>query len=591
MYYTRQPDDARGVDEALMRYYRHLEDHVATLPLQPLISVLVPVFRPRPVYLAEALASVSAQVYANWELCIVDDASEESELDVIIAELEAQYPDRVKVGRHVHNQHISATSNTALDLATGDYVALLDHDDRLYPNALAEVVRFLNEAAALHGAAPEIIYTDERIIDSDGEPVGIPFFKPGWSPQLHLAVNYTTHLSVYDSALVRRIGGFRKGLEGAQDHDLMLRCVEASTQPVLHVPISLYQWRAHDLSTAGTGDAKPYAWESGMRCVREALERRGRPGVVTRDEFTGHYRIAYDLLGEPLVSIVIPNRDSSAMLAQCVHSVLELSTYRNFEIVIVDNGSTQKSVFELYRSWEQGGNPISVVRDDGYFNFARLNNLGVKRARGDVLVLLNNDIKVLESNWLEEMLMLVQFPEIGAVGAKLLFPDGKLQHGGIVGSANGVAHHTGLGQQLNVHHYMDLVHTVHESLAVTAAALMVRRADYVAVGGLDECWVPNGYGDVDLCLRLTGRGLTNLYTPYAVLEHHESATRLQTPELFERRHMYAKWPAELVNDPFRNRNLSADGQMNPDPQQWMADPSPQLMRKWLTARNDGRFRP
>ena len=315
-YYTRQEGDLDSLDEAFIRYYAFLNDHVPTLEHQPLVSILVPVYRTRPDYLREALASVTGQLYPHWELCIVDDASDSAEVTAVIDEFVERHPDRVRVAVHTRNRHISAASNSALGMATGDYVALLDHDDRLYPNSLAEVIRSLNRERALTGAAPEIIFTDERIIDAAGKLVGEPFYKPGWSPQLHLSVNYTTHLTLYETGLVRRIGGFREGQKGAQDHDLMLRATEAARTPVHHVPMNLYQWRAHDLSTAGAGDAKPYAWDNGMRSVSEALTRRavpracrGTPSRATTRSSTSSARSRWCLLSS-----------RTGTLISCLHS-------------------------------------------------------------------------------------------------------------------------------------------------------------------------------------------------------------------------------------------------------------------------------
>lgn len=566
----------------LLSYYAHLHAHVATLPRQPLISVLVPVYRPAPAYLREALVSVALQTYDNWEVCIADDASDDPAVTAVIEQFVAEHPDRVRVVVHEVNQHISAASNSALALASGEYVTLLDHDDRLYPHALGEMVRAINDVEEASGAAPEILYSDEKVVGSDGGHLYDTFNKPGWSPFLHMSVNYTTHLSVYSTSLLRGIGGFRIGFEGAQDHDLMLRAVAAAQTDVVAVPILMYQWRSHPMSTAGDEGAKPYAWNNGMRAVTEACEQRGRPVSVTMDERTGHYRLHFELPEpRPKVSLVIPSKDSTEFLGACVASVRGLSTYPDIEIVIVDNGSTLPEVLEYYRQLQATDKGVRVVYDDGYFNFARLNNVGARAATGEFLVLLNNDTEVVTPDWIEQMLMLAQFPEIGAVGAKLLYPDGTVQHGGIVGIGAYIADHSGWRSKPEDRMYLDMVDTVHECLAVTAAALMVRAEVFWEVDGLQERHVPNGFGDVDFCLRLRERGYTNIYTPYATLIHHESITRKRNVEVAEMQYMRRRWGAQLLNDPYLNANLGRSGQYVADGQVTQPDIQSELFAEWL----------
>lgn len=568
--------------EQLLRYYAHLRAHIATLPLQPLISVLVPVYRPAPEYLREALVSVALQTYDNWEVCIADDASADPAVTAVLEQFAAEHPGKVSIAVHETNQHISAASNTALALASGEFVTLLDHDDRLYPHALGEVVRAINDTVDTTGTAPEIIYTDEKVVGADGTHLYDIFNKPGWSPFLHLSVNYTTHLSVYATELLRSIGGFRVGYEGAQDHDLMLRAVEGASTDVLAVPIVMYQWRSHPLSTAGDDGAKPYAWNNGIKAVTEACERRGRPAQVTIDERTGHYRLHFELPEPPpRVSLVIPSKDSTEFLGACIDSVRSLSTYPDVEIVIVDNGSTEPEVLAFYEQLEQTDAGVRIVYDGGYFNFARLNNVGARAATGTYLVLLNNDTEVVTPDWLEQMMMYAQFPEVGAVGAKLLYPDGTVQHGGIVGAGPYIADHSGWRSSPEDHMYLDMVDTVHECLAVTAAAMMVRADVYNDVGGLQERHVPNGFGDVDFCLRLRKRGYTNVYTPYATLIHHESVTRKRNVEAAETQYMRSQWGTELLNDPYLNANLARSGQYVPDGNVVQPDIQSELFAQWL----------
>lgn len=545
-----------GEQERLLQsYYAFLGSHIMTLPLQPKISVVVPVYRPQPHFLREALESVAIQVYENWELCIVDDASNEASVDAVIRAYEAQFPERVRVTRLPKNEGISTASNAALALAKGDYVALLDHDDRLYPNALAEVVRYINLTAETRGQPPEILYSDERIIGEQGQTINEPFLKPDWSPLLHLSVNYTTHLSVYSRALLDRIGGFRKGFEGSQDHDLMLRAVEATDRPVTPVPAVLYQWRAHKQSTAQSLNAKPHAAIAGVKAVTEACIRRGTPASVQFERSTGHYRVDFVISDpKPLVSIVIPTRNALAMLARCIDSIRAKTTYPNYEIVIVDNGSDDPAALDYLRHLADQ-RAARVVSSNAYFNFARLCNTGVAQAKGEYVVLLNNDTEVITPDWVQAMLGLAQLPNCGAVGAKLLYEDGHVQHAGVVGLGDVIAGHSGRGRSSDDPMYVHYINTVHEAIAVTGACLCVKKQTYESVGGLDEHWVPNAYGDVDFCLRLRQRGLFSVYTPYAVLLHMESPSRKRNIETFERQYMRQRWGDILLSDPYVNPNL------------------------------------
>ena len=572
----------RRQHETLLRYYRFLGEHVRRYPIQPTFSIVVPVFRPNPAHLREALASVALQIYDRWQVCITDDASADPEVTAVITEFAARHPGKVAVAVHETNQHISAASNTALAMATGDYVALLDHDDRLYPQALAETVRTVNNVVAATGEQPEILYSDERVVGPEGEHLHDTFFKPGWSPLLHASVNYTTHLSVYRRDLLEKIGGFRVGYEGAQDHDLMLRAVESATTEVVSMPYTLYQWRAHASSTASDGENKSYAWDNGMKAVAEALSRQGRPAVVTRDDFTGHYRMAFELPDPlPRISVVIPTRNGVDLLRTAVGSLLARTTYPDFELVIVDNGSDDPAAFDYYDELTSGGADVRIVSDPDYFNFARLINAGVDAAEGEILFLLNNDTEVLTPDWAEQMLMYAQFDDVGAVGAKLLYPDGRVQHGGVVGAAAYVADHSGQFSRPEDHRYIDMVNTVHEALAVTAAAMMMRREVFVAAGGFNELDAPNAFGDVDLCLRLRRAGLVNVYTPYAEFTHYESATRLRNVELEERFSLRKRWAQELLNDPYLNVNLDRSGHYMPDLLAVQPEIDSELFRRWL----------
>jgi len=534
-------------------YLRGLKNALNYLPYQPKISIIVPVYKVKPEYFKEALLSIAYQVYDNWEVCIVDDCSGMPEIAKLVREFSEKFAGRVKFSTNEINSHISVTSNHCLALASGDYCALLDHDDRLLPNSLGEMVRFIN----LHNQ-PDILYSDERTIADDGHSFNTPFHKPGWSPLMHLAMNYTTHLTLYRLELVRQVGGFRKGFEGSQDHDLMLRMTEASKKPVVHVPICLYQWRAHEASTASGVDAKPYAAAAGENAVREACIRRGRPASVEFERETSHYRVKFDLpVTLPFVSIIIPSRNCFPEISLCLSSIFERSTYHSFEIILVDNGSDDARCLELYRHYEQTkSNQFRLVRDPRPFNFAAQNRAGVAAAKGDYLLFLNNDTEVLTVDWLEELLRVAQFPEVGAVGCKLLFSDGRLQHAGVIGAGRDIAVHVGINLPKDHNLYCQMLNTLHEALAVTAACLMVSKAKYLEVDGFDELYLQNGYGDVDFCLKLRQRGYVNLFNPYAVLTHFESKSRKQGLEEFEKQLMIARWGHVLVSDPYLNPNLN-----------------------------------
>ena len=539
--------------DKIYNYLRGLTNAVTYLPYQPKISVIIPMYKVKPAYLKDTLLSVAYQTYDNWEVCIVDDCSGMPELAGIIAEFGKAFPGKVKFAVNQTNSHISVTSNNCLGLATGDYCALLDHDDRLLPNALGEMVRYIN----VHGQ-PDILYSDERTVDGDGFAFNDPFHKPAWSPFTHLAMNYTTHLSVYRLSLVREIGGFRKGFEGSQDHDLMLRMTEATKKAVVHVPLCLYQWRAHEESTASGVDAKPYAAVAGEKAVHEACIRRGRPAKVEFERQTSHYRVKFDLPAQlPLVSIIIPSRNGYDQVSVCLKSVFEKSTYPNFEVVLVDNGSDDERCFKLYEKYK-ASHPgrFSVVKDPRPFNFAAQNRVGVEQSRGEYLLFLNNDTEVLTPDWIEELLRVAQFPEVGAVGCKLLYPDGKIQHAGILANGRDIAVHAGINLDREHNLYCQMLNTLHETIAVTAACLMVPKAKFLEVGGFDELYLQNGYGDVDFCLKLREKGYSNLFNPYAVLTHYESKSRKQGLEEFEKQQMIAKWGHVLVSDPYLNPNLN-----------------------------------
>ena len=534
---------------ALLSYYMSLKNILENISIKPKISILIPVYKVKPEYLQETLQSVAIQIYENWEICIVDDCSGDSRLLELIESFHKTYPGKIKFSQNEVNSHISITSNNCLKLAAGEYIALLDHDDRLYPHSLAEIVRFIN----LHDS-PDILYSDERLCDAAGEPLHDAYFKPDWSPFMHLCMNYTTHLSAYRTELVRQVGGFLKGYEGSQDHDLMLRMVEATSKPVVHIPFVLYQWRAHPESTAMSISSKPYAAIAGEKAVRDHLNRRNRPAKVNWEKVTQHYKIDFELPPtRPLVSIIIPTKNHYELISRCVESIFKKTSYPSYELIIVDNGTTEIAALNFLNSLEKASEKkVKILKDSRPFNFARMNNDAARVANGEYLLFLNNDTEVITPGWIEEMLMIAQFPEVGAVGPKLLFPTGRIQHAGVMLTDRSIAQHVGIDSESTHPLYCNALNTMREVSALTAACLLTKKSTFFEVSGFDEIWVPNGYGDIDFCIKLKHRSKSCIFTPHAELYHHESPTRKKSVELFERYYMISKHGLELMNDPFLN---------------------------------------
>jgi GT2 family glycosyltransferase len=524
----------------------------------PLFSVVMPVFNPSPIWLEAAIESVLAQTYPRWELCIADDSSTNPEVRALLERFSQQDP-RIRVIFREANGHIAAASNTALAEATGDFVALLDHDDELSSHALACVAEAISRNPGV-----ALLYSDEDKIDENGQRYD-PYFKCDFNYELFLAQNMISHLGVYRKAVVDAVGGFREGFEGSQDYDLALRVLEHSgAQNIVHIPRVLYHWRATPGSTARDSGEKAYSVTAARRSVQEHLTRSGRGGLVSPAPMAPmHHRVRYalpDVL--PLVSIVIPTRDRADLLSVCLESLFSVTHYPNYEVIVIDNGSSEAATHDLFARLPQ--DRARVIRDEAPFNFSRLNNLAANAAQGAVIVLMNNDIQVTTPDWIEEMLSFALQPDIGCVGAKLWYPDRRLQHGGVITGIGGVAGHA--------HKFLPDGHpgyfnraVLHQSFsAVTAACLMVRRAVWDQVGGLDES-LTVAFNDVDLCLRIREAGYRNVWTPYAEMIHHESASRgmEDTPERIARfeteiQFMKARWADKLLRDPAYNPNLTLD---------------------------------
>lgn len=533
------------------------EARVEALVNPPLISVLLPVYRPRMEWLMEAVESVRSQIYPHWELCIADDASLYLEVRKYLEGLVGEDL-RIKVCFRERNGHISAATNSALALASGDFIALLDQDDLLREHSLVCVA----EAIAANPRAG-VIYSDEDKLE-DGRRCD-PYFKPDWDPYLMRCHNMICHLGVYRTSLVRGLGGLREGLEGAQDWDLALRCVdELQEHQIIHIPKVLYHWRIHRQSTAmSDSGAKPYTLEAAQKAIREHLDRRGIKGAVELILKFSMFRVRHELPEvKPLVSIVIATRDRADLLKGCIESILAKTDYPNYEIVIVDNGSRETDTLKYLNALQEMVN-VRVVRDDGDFNYSRLNNFGVREACGDFILLLNNDIEVESVGWLSEMVSLAIQPGIGCVGARLWYPDKKLQHGGVILGLGGLAAHAHRGMPRGHYGYFNRACLTHSMSAVTGACLLVRKSLYEEVGGLDAEELAVGYNDVDFCLKVRAKGYRNLICAEADIIHHESASRGEDIsgeklERFRREGVVLKkrWGDLLKRDPAYNPNLT-----------------------------------
>ncbi|MGH2711245.1 MAG: glycosyltransferase family 2 protein, partial [Actinomycetota bacterium] len=473
---------------------------------RPEISVVMPVFDPQPAWLRAAIESVRKQAYPRWQLCIADDGSSRQDVKRLLAD-EARKDSRISLRTLDSNQGISAASNAALELATGEFIGFVDHDDELKPNALYEVVRLLSERRDL-----DYIYSDEDKKELDGSLTDA-FFKPDWSPDFLMSVNYVTHFSVYRAEVLRGVGGFRSEYDGSQDYDLVLRVTE-STDNIAHIPLPLYSWRKVPGSAAASLDFKDYAYAAGKKALEATLGRRGYSGSVEHGIVEGRYRARYDIRGEPRVVIVIPTRDRRDLLERCVESIRSASTYSRYEILAVDNDSREPETLEYLERF-----PGSVLRYPGPFNFAAMMNAAAGNAgETDMLLLLNNDTEVIAPDWIEAMLEHGQRPEVAAVGARLLLPGGDPQHEGIlVGAGEAAAQNVSLD-------YFGLGRTIRNCSAVTAACMMIRQEVFRELGGFEER-LAVAFNDVDLCLRAREKGYEIVYTPYALLYHDEGSSR------------------------------------------------------------------
>jgi len=512
---------------------------------KPLISIVVPVYNTPQVFLRQMIESVQNQSYSEWELCIGNASPENKEMKKILEEYKNDA--RIKEVEIPENKGISQNTNRAMEIASGEWIGLLDHDDLLAPNALYEIAKAVNE----HPDA-EVIYTDEDKVTTDLKEHFQPHLKPDFNLDLLRSNNYICHFFVASRDLIKRVGGFRPEFNGAQDYDLILRCTEQAKQ-IMHIPKILYHWRVHKASTADNPASKMYAFDAGKRAIEEHLVRCRTKGTVQHTKDLGFYRVKYEVCGEPLVSIIIPNKDQSEALKKCLDSIREKTSYRNYEIIIVENNSEEPETFAFYK--KIAGEKIKIVTWEGEFNYSAINNFGVRHARGDYLLLLNNDVEIINGDWLTEMLSHCQRKEVGIVGAKLYYPDNTIQHAGIIIGIGGVAGSVFVGLPRAFSGYLHKASIQLDLSAVTAACMLVKRSVFEQVGGLEEK-LKVAFNDVDFCLRVREKGYLVVYDPYAELYHYESKTRGAEDTKEKIRRFQTEIEYMKKGDPYYNCNLS-----------------------------------
>ena len=521
----------------------------------PLISIVVPAYRTPETFLRQMIDSVRSQTYGNWELCIANGSPEDEKMGEILREYHEK-DSRVSFKNLKENLGIAENTNEAFAMAKGEFVGLLDHDDLLAPNALYEIISRLQEETV------DAVYTDEDKVTTDLTEHFQPHLKPDFNLDLLRSNNYICHFFVVRRAIVEKVGGFRREFDGAQDYDFIFRCVETS-RAVAHVPEILYHWRTHKASTADNPASKMYAFEAGRRAIEAHLERTQTPGTVSHTKDYGFYRVQYPVKKQEKISILIPNKDEKESLKSCLESIWQKSTYKNYEIIIIENNSTTEEIFEYYRELESAHENLRVVAWEKEFNYSAINNFGARYATGEYLLFLNNDVTVITQDWLEEMLGVCQRKEVGAVGVKLFYPDGTIQHAGCVVGLGGVAGHLFVDMPGDRTGYLHKASLLQDLSAVTAACMMMKKAVFWEAGGFTEK-LAVAFNDVDLCLKVREKGWLIVYDPYVQLYHMESKTRgaeddKQKVRRFqtEIEYMRSHWLKILKGgDPYYNKNLS-----------------------------------
>lgn len=521
----------------------------------PLISIAVPAYQTPVEFLRQMIESLIVQTYSNWELCIVNASPDNEEMQKVLAEYSAG-DSQVRFCNLKENLGIAENTNRAFAMTKGEFVGLLDHDDLLAPNALYEIVKILQD----HPQA-DALYTDEDKVTTELDEHFQPHLKPDFNLDLLRSNNYICHFFVVRKSIVEKAGGFRKEFDGAQDYDFIFRCTENAGE-VLHVPEILYHWRTHKASTADNPASKMYAFEAGKRAIEAHLERTGTKGEVSHTQDLGFYRVKYPVQGKPLVSVIIPNKDEKETLQTCLEMLEKNTGYQNFEIIIVENNSTTDEIFRYYKELS-GNRKIHLLRWGKEFNYSAINNFAVAHAKGEYLLFLNNDVKSINSDWLEEMLGVCQRPEVGGVGAKLIYPDNTIQHAGCVIGMGGIAGHMFVDMPADRTGYLHKASLLQDMSAVTAACLLMKKEVFEQAGGFTE-ELAVAFNDVDLCLKVRKNGYLIVYDPYVKLYHMESKTRgaEDSKEKVRRfqteiEYMRCHWIDILKNgDPCYNKNLS-----------------------------------
>lgn len=537
-------------DEAALEKQRHHH-----FEYSPLISVAVPAYRTPEKFLAQMIDSLLAQTYGNWELCIANGSPEDSAMKKVLEEY-TKKDSRIRVSELTENKGIAGNTNAALEMAQGEFVGLLDHDDLLAPNALYEIVRALDEDRNL-----DAVYTDEDKVTTELDEHFQPHLKPDFNLDLLRSNNYICHFFVVRRSIVQKVGGFCQEFDGAQDHDFIFRCIETA-EKVGHIPEILYHWRTHKASTADNPASKMYAFDAGKRAIEAHLKRTGTEGTVSHTPDLGFFRVKYPVQGQPLVSVIIPNKDEKETLKACIDSIREKTEYPNYEIIIVENNSTTDEIFQYYKELSQDPR-IRLLRWKKEFNYSAINNYGVRHANGEYLLFLNNDVTVITPGWIKELLGVCQRPEVGAAGVKLIYPDNTIQHAGCVIGLGGIAGHMFVDMPANRTGYLHKASILQDMSAVTAACMMMKRTAFEEAGGFTEK-LSVAFNDVDLCLKVRKNHKLIVYDPYVQLYHMESKTRgaednKEKVRRFQEEieYMRCQWIDILKKgDPYYNKNLS-----------------------------------
>jgi len=531
-----------------------IKKELTTFDKRPLMSVVIPVFNVDKILLEKAIQSVKQQWYKNWEIIIVDDASTYSET---IDYLKTIASSKINVKSLKINAGISNASNEALSLSRGDYIVLMDQDDEITVDAFYEVVKEINQSGA------DFIYSDDDKLEMDGS-YSEPHFKPDFSPELFFSQNYISRLVVIRKTIIDKVGGWSIGAEGAQDYDLYLKVFE-KTKKISHIPKVLYHWRKIPSSTVAEFNAKSYTQEAGKRSLESAIQRRGISAEVHNGKYLGTYRVQYKIIDNPLVSIIIPFKDKPELLDMCINSILKKSSYQNYEIIGISNNSKNNETFEMMKTLQQKDDRMTFYEYNIPFNYSKINNYAVKHyAKGEHILLLNNDIEIITPDWIEALLEFSQRKDIGAVGAKLYYPNNTIQHAGVIVGVGGFAAHSHKRFPSDASGYYNRLNLQQNFSAVTAACLMVKKSIFNQLNGLNENNLKIAYNDVDFCLRVQEQGYLNVFTPYCEAYHHESISRglEDTPEKQKRfalENLYVRERHKYIlekGDPFYNINLT-----------------------------------